>query len=90
MFGQFSHAFDAIGEGIAGLARNIGGAGRSLMAEKILVTARNNALAELKFAACKLGADAVIGVRFDFEEISGATGRGIMIVAASGTAVALA
>ena len=90
VFGQSSHAFDAIGEGLAGLARNIAGSGRSPLAEKILVTARNNALAELKFAACKIGADAVVGVRFDFEEISGANGRGIIIVAASGTAVALA
>ena len=59
--------------------------GRSGSYEKVLKEAREDAIAELKAEAQRLGADAVIGVDLDYEVI-GDTGS-MLMVSASGTAV---
>ncbi len=63
--------------------RNIVG-GRSSGYEEELIKARENALAEMQSRAAKLGANAVVGVDFDYEVL----GQGNMLmVSATGTAV---
>ncbi|WP_117195750.1 YbjQ family protein [Rhizobium terrae] len=64
--------------------------GRSKTVQTAVREARTACMAELRLAAVKLGADAVIGVRFDFSELSTAGSGGILFVAATGTAVKLA
>ena len=64
--------------------------GRSRTVQIAVKEARTACLIELRLAAVKLGADAVIGVKFDFSELSTAgSGGGILFVAATGTAVRL-
>ena len=59
--------------------------GRAGAYEKELVRAREIAIQELKEAASKLGANAVVGVDLDYE-VLGESG-GMLMVNASGTAV---
>ncbi|WP_376775947.1 heavy metal-binding domain-containing protein [Rhizobium populisoli] len=54
-----------------------------------LKDARTACLIELRLAAAKLDADAIIGIKFDFNELSTGSGGGILFVAATGTAVRL-
>ena len=61
--------------------------GRSGTYERELGTARDTAMRELLAQAQSLGADAVIGIDLDYE-VLGANG-GMLMVSASGTAVAL-
>jgi uncharacterized protein YbjQ (UPF0145 family) len=61
--------------------------GRSGSYEKELQKARRIALDELADAARKLGADAVVGIDLDYEVLG--SGGSMLMVAASGTAVAL-
>jgi uncharacterized protein YbjQ (UPF0145 family) len=61
--------------------------GRSGSYEKELQKARRIALDELADAASKLGADAVVGIDLDYEVLG--SGGSMLMVAASGTAVAL-
>ncbi len=61
--------------------------GRSGSYEKVLRQAREEALAEMQAAARQLGADAVIGIDYDYETL-GANGS-MLMVAVSGTAVRL-
>ena len=61
--------------------------GRSGTYERELGTARDTAMRELLAQARSLGADAVIGIDLDYE-VLGANG-GMLMVSASGTAVAL-
>ena len=69
----------------AGIRDVIGG--RSGSYEKVLCEAREAALAEMQDAARRLGADAVVGVDYDYETL-GANGS-MLMVAVSGTAVRL-
>lgn len=63
--------------------RNVFG-GRSAGYENEVASARDSALAEMVERASKMGADAVVGFRFDYEVM----GQGNMLmVAATGTAV---
>ena len=62
--------------------------GRSGTVQKTLKEVRTICMAELKREAVSLGAQAVIGVKFDYSEVSTA-GPGILFVAATGTAVRL-
>lgn len=63
--------------------RNIVG-GRSSGYEEELISARNEALAEMQSKAAKMGANAVVGVDIDYEVL----GQGNMLMAsATGTAV---
>jgi uncharacterized protein YbjQ (UPF0145 family) len=64
--------------------RNIVG-GRSAAYEKELRKAQEIALAELEQNANDLGANAIVGVDLDYETI----GDGMLMVTASGTAVAI-
>jgi len=68
---------------LAGITNFIGG--RASSYEDELISARENALDELKNRASLLGANAVVGVDLDFE-VLGANGSMLMVIA-SGTAV---
>ena len=61
--------------------------GRSSSYEKVLREARETALAELREEARQHGANAVIGVDIDYENISAGSGGSMLMVSASGTAV---
>ena len=62
--------------------------GRSKTAQKTLRNARKTCLAELKREALMIGADAVVGVNLDYNEISSGK-SGMLFLVASGTAVKL-
>jgi len=65
--------------------RNVIG-GRTAGYEKELRSARETALKEMQEAAEALGANAVLGVKIDYETVGGS----MLMVTASGTAVKLA
>lgn len=67
----------------AGLRDIVGG--RSASYEKELRRAREIALEELRESAAQLGANAVVGVDFDYEVLGQA--NGMLMVSVSGTAV---
>ncbi|EOB3456483.1 putative heavy metal-binding protein [Enterococcus hirae] len=64
--------------------RNVFG-GRSKSYEDELLAAREEALAEMQERATALGADAVIGVKMDYEVLG--SDNGMLMVTCSGTAV---
>lgn len=64
--------------------RNIFG-GRSKGYEDELLSARTNALEEMKTRATALGANAIIGVKMDYEVLG--ADNGMLMVTCSGTAV---
>ena len=64
--------------------RNIFG-GRSKGYEDELLAARKNALEEMKTRASNLGANAIIGVKMDYEVLG--ADNGMLMVTCSGTAV---
>jgi len=70
---------------LGGLRDIVGG--RSGTYERELGTARDTALSNLTEQARGLGADAVIGIDFDYEVLG--TSNGMLMVSASGTAVLL-
>ena len=70
---------------MAGIRDFVGG--RSGSYEKVINDARTTALREMKDKAEQLGANAVIGVAFDYEALG--QGGSMLMVAASGTAVLL-
>lgn len=72
--------FKDIGAGL----RNIFG-GRSQGYEEELLNARTQSLDEIKERASRLGADAVIGVKMDYEVLG--ADNGMLMVTCSGTAV---
>jgi len=71
----------------AGIRDIVGG--RSASYEKSLREAKDIALREMEEAARQLGADAVIGVDLDYENIQVGQGGSMLMVSASGTAVKL-
>ena len=60
--------------------------GRSDASQKVLRDLRDACLTELKQEAFDIRADGVVGVRLDYQEISGG-GKGMLFLVASGTAV---
>jgi uncharacterized protein YbjQ (UPF0145 family) len=62
--------------------------GRSKMMQDGLRDARKTAMTELRREALEIGADAVVGVKLDYSEISGG-GKSMLFLVASGTAVTL-
>ena len=70
----------------AGIRDIVGG--RSSSYEQVLREARETALAELQEEASQRGANAVIGVDIDYENISTGSSGSMLMVSASGTAVA--
>ena len=69
----------------AGIRDIVGG--RSAGYERSLREAKETAMREMIEAAAAMGANAVIGIDIDYETISVGDGGGMMMVAASGTAV---
>ena len=63
--------------------------GRSGATQKVLRDARRTAHEELKREALNVGADAVIAVDLDYQEVTGGGKSGMLMIVASGTAVAL-
>lgn len=63
--------------------------GRSNTTQNVLKDARKTVMAELRKEALLLGADAVIAIDLDYQEISGGGKNGMLMVVASGTAVTL-
>ncbi|MCI5674618.1 MAG: heavy metal-binding domain-containing protein [Ezakiella sp.] len=59
--------------------------GRSKGYEEELIEARSEALLELERRAARLGANAVVGIKIDYETLGEA--NGMLMVTASGTAV---
>ncbi|MDO4593970.1 MAG: YbjQ family protein [Tissierellia bacterium] len=74
------NVFKDIGAGI----RNIVG-GRSKSYESEIIKGRTEALEEMKERAMNLGADAVVGIKFDYEAVV----DGMLMISCSGTAVKL-
>ncbi len=83
VFGEVIEGVNVIRDIGAGL-RDIFG-GRSKTYENALCDARSQAQAELASRAVSLGANAVVGVKFDYEVLG--EGNGMLMVIASGTAV---
>lgn len=83
VFGEVVSGVDFVKDFTAGLSNFFGG--RSGTYEKELITARQNALAEMEQRAVELGANAVVGVDIDYEVLG--ANNGMMMVTASGTAV---
>jgi uncharacterized protein YbjQ (UPF0145 family) len=63
--------------------------GRSATTQKALRDARKTALTELKREALMVGADAVISIDLDYQEMSVGTNQTMVMLVASGTAVKL-
>ncbi|PHQ34440.1 YbjQ family protein [Rhodopirellula bahusiensis] len=57
--------------------------GRSGAYEKVLIRGRNMAMSEMSERATQLGANAVVGIRFDYSTV----GRTMLMICSSGTAV---
>lgn len=67
----------------AGLTNFFGG--RSESYEDELIEARSNAIREMEQRAANMGANAVVGVKLDYEVLG--ANNGMLMVTASGTAV---
>jgi UPF0145 protein athe_0545 len=76
---------NAIKDFMAGLTDFFGG--RSTTYEKVLIEAKESALAELQQRAVQKGANAIVGIDLDYETV-GANG-GMLMVTVSGTAVVI-
>lgn len=85
VFGEVITGVDVVRD-IGASFRNFFG-GRVQGYEEELIEARNDALHELEARAAKMGADAVIGCKMDYE-VLGANGS-MLMVTVSGTAVSL-
>ena len=86
VFGEVISGMDFSTDFTAGLTNFFGG--RSGSYEEELLHARETALRELEERAAQLGADAVVGVKMDYEVLG--SNNGMLMVTASGTAVTLA
>ena len=76
---------NAVKDFMAGLTDFFGG--RSTTYEKVLIEAKESALAELQQRAAQKGANAIVGIDLDYETV-GANG-GMLMVTVSGTAVVI-
>lgn len=83
IFGEVVSGVDFIKDFAAGLTNIFGG--RSGSYEDELVSARESSLDELKNRAIRMGANAVVGVKVDYETLG--QGGNMLMVTASGTAV---
>ena len=83
VFGEVISGVDFIKDFSAGLSNFFGG--RSRTYEDELITARQEAIQEMKSRAASLGANAVVGVDIDYEVLG--ANNGMLMVTASGTAV---
>lgn len=85
VFGEVVSGVDFVRDFTASLTNFFGG--RAQGYEDELSTARQTALQELETRAAKLGADAVIGAKMDYEVLG--ADNGMLMVTVSGTAVTL-
>ena len=76
---------NAIKDFMAGLTDFFGG--RSSTYEKVLIEAKDSALAELQQRAVQKGANAIVGIDLDYETVG--TNGGMLMVTVSGTAVVI-
>ncbi len=83
VFGEIITGVNVLRDIGAGLRNFFGG--RSQGYEEELISAREEAIAEMERRAAELGADAVVGVDIDYEVLG--TDNGMLMVTASGTAV---
>ncbi len=86
VFGEVVSGVNFLKDISAGLTNFFGG--RSDSYEGELITARENAVAEMASRAQRLGANAVVGVDIDYEVLG--QGGSMLMVTASGTAVVTA
>lgn len=84
VFGEVVVGANIIRDFFAGITDIIGG--RSGVYESKLNTARKEALKELEAEAKKVGANAVVGVSFDYQTLGT---KDMFVVAATGTAVVI-
>lgn len=83
IFGEVVNGVDLIKDFAAGITNIFGG--RSGSYENELVSARENAISELKQRASNIGANAIVGVKVDYETLG--QGGSMLMVTVSGTAV---
>lgn len=83
VFGEVISGINFVKDFTAGISDFFGG--RSKTYESELIEARINALRELEERAYGLGANAVVGVKLDYETLG--QNNGMLMVTASGTAV---
>lgn len=86
VFGEVISGINFIKDLGAGMRNFFGG--RSQGYEDEILSARDQALAEMEDRADDLGADAIIGVKMDYETLG--ADNGMIMVTCSGTAVKLA
>jgi uncharacterized protein YbjQ (UPF0145 family) len=84
--GIYSFAFGAVFEAVAGLARNLAVSGSSAQTEQHMNNGIAFATQTMQGRALALGADAIVGIKYEFEEFSGANNLGVIAVIATGTA----
>ena len=88
VFGEVINGIDFTKDFMASITNLMGG--RSEEYEQEIIDARADALTEMSQRAEKIGANAIIGVKVDYEPMSiGERGAGMLMVTASGTAVVL-
>lgn len=85
VFGEVIAGIDFIKDFAAGLTNFFGGRSKSYEGE--LIQARENAIKEMEERAARLGANAVVGVDFDYEVLG--QSNDMIMVTASGTAVVI-
>lgn len=83
VFGEVITGVNVLKDVAAGMRNFFGG--RSSTYEEELLSAREQALAELEQRAAERGANAVVGVDIDYEVLG--ANNGMLMVTASGTAV---
>ena len=83
VFGEVIAGINFVKDFVAGLSNFFGG--RSSTYEDELVQARSAAIQELESRAAALGANAVVGVKMDYEVLG--ADNGMLMVTVSGTAV---
>lgn len=85
VFGEVVSGVDFIKDFAAGLTNFFGGRSRSYEGE--LIEGRENAIREMSQRARDIGANAVVGVKIDYEVLGSA--NNMLMIIASGTAVVL-
>jgi uncharacterized protein YbjQ (UPF0145 family) len=83
VFGETIIGANIIKDFLAGIRDIVGG--RSGSYERVVTEARETSLREMRERAEQLGANAIVGIRVDYETMG--TGNGMMMVVTSGTAV---
>src|SRR5450759_4038688 len=83
VFGEVIEGVNFIKDFAAGIRNFVGG--RSGMYEESVIQARTEAINEMAMRAQQLGADAILGLKVDYETLG--EGGSMLMVTASGTAV---